>query len=194
MQMLGKILFHSHHEMLSAQEGSSKLITDSEEDYYSVPRLALAYLVRHGVVALLHAYKPEHLVDDAPESVGGLASFLTERLVAEIGAALKALVTGQDLEEDHGLGTEGEDAVAVVFHNEMGEDVEIVQHSTRDNHYHGDGVIGKEDSNVFSASTGDRFEVYHRGRMIGTHQVHAEKGGADDFVISASTLDKPNLV
>jgi hypothetical protein len=191
MQLLGKILFHSHREMLASQEGAAQTITDAEEDFYSVPRLALAYLVRHGVVALPHAYKPEHLVDDSPESVGGLAEFLSDRRVAEIGAALKALVTGRDLEEDHGLGTEDEDAVAVVFHNKMGENVEIVRHFTAsDGHYDGNGRILDGDSNVFLASTGDQFDIYHRGLIRGKHTVRAEKGGADDFTISLDTLDK----
>lgn len=189
MQMLGKILFHSHREMLSSQEGSLETIGESEEDYYSVPRLALAYLVRHGVIALPRAYKPEHLVDDSPEAVGGLADFLTDRRVAEIGTALKALVTGRDLDEEHGLGTEDEDAVAVVFHNEMGEDVEIVHHIARDSHYNGLGEIREGDSNVFTAMTGDTFEVYHRGHIIGKHKVAAKEGGADDFIISDTTLN-----
>ncbi|KAL7514713.1 hypothetical protein ACHAXN_012095 [Cyclotella atomus] len=190
LELLGKILFRAHREMLASQEGVEQTITDTDQDYYSVPRLALAYLVRHGVVALPHAFKPEHLVDDSPESVGGLAEFLSDRRVAEIGAALKALVTGRDLEEDHGLGTEDEDAIAVVFHNQMGENVEIVRHFASDGHYDGNGVIPDGDSNVFLANTGDQFDVYHRGRIRGRHTVHAEKGGADDFTISLSTLDK----
>lgn len=190
MQLLGKILFHAHREMLASQEGAAQTIIDAEEDFYSVPRLALAYLVRHGVVALPHAYKPEHLVDDSPEFVGGLAEFLSDRRVAEIGAALKALVTGRDLEEDHGLGTEDEDAVAVVFHNEMGENVEIVRHFASDGHYDGNGRILDGDSNVFLASTGDQFDIYHRGLIRGKHTVRAGKGGADDFTISLDTLDK----
>ena len=188
MQVLGKMLFYSHRELLASRNGALQPSTGSEVDYYSVPRLALAYLVRHGVVALPHAYKPEHLVDDSPESVGGLADFLTERRVAEIGTALKALVTGRDLDSDHGLGTDDEDAVAAVFHNEMDEDVEIVRHFASDSHYSGDGVIGKGDSNVFTAQIGDQFEVYHHGRIIGKHQITAGKGGADDFTISESTL------
>lgn len=190
MQMLGKVLYNAHREILALEGGSSQAMSNSEQDYYSVPRLALAYLVRHGVVGLPHAYKPEHLVDDSPESVGGLAEFLSERRIAEIGAALKALVTGEDLNEEHGLGTEDEDAIAVVFHNEMGENVEIVHHSASDNHYRGNGIIEMGDSNVFLANTGDQFEVYHLGRMVGKHTVQAEKGGADDFIISPSTLDK----
>ena len=184
MQILGKMIFHSHRELLAAKNGAIQSSTDGEVDYYSVPRLALAYLVRHGVVTLPHAYKPEHLVEDSPESVGGLAEFLTERRVAEIGTALKALVTGRDIDSNHGLGIDDEDAVAVVFHNEMDEDVEIVRHFASDSHYNGDGVIEKGDSTVFTAQTGDQFEIYHQGRIIGKHQISAQRGGVDDFTIS----------
>jgi hypothetical protein len=139
-------------------------------------------------VALPHAYKPEHLVDDAPESVGGLASFLTERRVAEIGAALKALVTGQDLPDDHGLGTDDEDAVAVVIHNEMSDDVAIVHHTFHDSSSHDEKeTIEEGNSFVFTAKTGDRFEAFVGNQKLDDYQVRAEKGGADDFIISSPT-------
>jgi diketogulonate reductase-like aldo/keto reductase len=186
LQILGKILFHSHRESVASQGGS---ISNSNEEYYTVPRLALAYLVRHGVVALPHAYKPEHLADDAPESVGGLASFLTERSVAEIGAALKALVTGRDLPEEHGLGTEDEDSVAIVFHNELDEDVTLMQLVHENKMVENEierGIIEKGDSVVIIAKPGDEFEVFRSdGSRFDGYQVHAERGGAEDHTISS---------
>ncbi|KAL7517617.1 hypothetical protein ACHAWX_002523 [Stephanocyclus meneghinianus] len=164
LQVLGKILFRSHREMLATHEGVSyHSITNSNDEYFTVPRLALAYLIRHGVVALPHAYKPEHLADDAPESVGALANFLTERRVAEIGVALKALVTGRDLPEDHGLGTEDEDVVAVVFHNELEDDVTLVQvvHDNSEADVGTEqGIVEKDDLVVLLGRSGDEFEVY----------------------------------
>ena len=50
--------------------------------------------------------------------MGELAGFLTERRVAEVGMALRALLSEEDPEEDHGMGAEGEDIVAAVFHRE----------------------------------------------------------------------------
>ncbi|KAL3805127.1 hypothetical protein HJC23_003355 [Cyclotella cryptica] len=191
LQVLGKVLFRSHREMLTTQEGSSyQSITNSNDEYFTVPRLVLAYLIRHGVVALPHAYKPEHLADDAPESVGALANFLTERRVAEIGVALKALVTGRDLPEDHGLGTEDEDVVAVVFHNELDEDVTLVQ-IVHENNQAGvateKGIVEKSDSAVFMGRSGDEFEVYQSdGHKLEIFQVRAENGSTHDFTISKS--------
>jgi hypothetical protein len=179
--------------MLATQAGagaSYQTITNSNDEYFTVPRLALAYLVRHGVVALPHAYKPEHLADDAPESVGALANFLTERRVAEIGIALKALVTGKDLPEDHGLGTEDEDVVAVVFHNELDEDVTLVQVVHVNNEVGvgtEKGIVEKGDLVVLLGRSGDEFEVYQSdGNKLETHRVHAESGGCHDFTISKS--------
>ena len=144
------------------EEVSCDSNTNSNDEYFTVPRLALAYLIRHGVVAL----PPENLADDAPESVGALANFLTERRVAEIGVALKALVTGRDLPEDHGLGTEDEDVVAVVFHNELDEDVTLVQ-VVHENSEAGveteKGIVEKDDSVVLLGRSGDEFEVYGTG-------------------------------
>ena len=189
MQILGKVIFHSHRKMPDSQEGLLQSIINSEDEYYTVPQLALSYLVRHQVVPLPHAYKSEYVVDVSPVSVGGLANFLTERRVVEIGAALKALVTGKDLPEDHGLGTEEEDTVAIVFHNEFDEDVTIIHHTVNSSSLIDKrGAIEGGDSNVFIAHTGDQFEIYHRdGYHIGIYEVRAGQGDADHFTISAPT-------
>mmetsp|Transcript_9453 Transcript_9453/g.19594 ORF Transcript_9453/g.19594 Transcript_9453/m.19594 type:complete len:962 (+) Transcript_9453:57-2942(+) len=200
LQMLGEVIFRAHHQLMpdhnlvtAARKGSS--------EYYTVPRLVLSYLIRHGVCALPHAYKPEHLADDAPESVGGLASLLTERRVAEIGVALEALLSGNDLPEDHGLGGEGEDASAVVFHNESGEEVRLVQIVEDSDVGYGEkeepipfekgGYVSAGDSVVIIAKTGDKFSAYgsENGEKLGSFEVQSTNGGADDFTISTSSSE-----
>ena len=188
LQNLGNVLFHAHLSQ-------GHLTITGEGAYYSVPRLILSYLVRHKVCVLPHAYKAEHLADDSPESVGGLANFLSERRVAEIGAALKALLSENDLPEDHGLGMEGENEVAVVFHNHLEGDAHIfrvMQHI-------GDGKGEKEvaipperggtvksgDSVTIIANKGDKFVAAASadGDKRGTYIVTAEPGAAMDFTI-----------
>ena len=193
LEMLGEVVFRAHHQM-----PKHSLVTAAHKgagEYYTVPRLVLAYLIRNGVCALPHAYKPEHLADDAPESVGGLAALLTERRVAEIGVALKALLSGQDLPENHGLGMEGEEAVSVVFHNELEGDAYLVK-VVKDNNYDGKeneviipaemgGTVPSGSSVVVVANVGDVFAAYRTedGKLLKHYEVHAEAGGADDFAI-----------
>ena len=47
-----------------------------------------------------------------------LAGFLTERRVAEVEMALRALLSEEDPEEAHGIDAEGEDDLVAVFHRE----------------------------------------------------------------------------
>ncbi|KAL7464573.1 hypothetical protein ACHAXS_004911 [Conticribra weissflogii] len=200
LQMLGEVIFRAHHQLMpdhnlvkAAHKGSS--------EYYTVPRLVLSYLIRHGVCALPHAYKPEHLADDAPESVGGLASLLTERRLAEIGVALEALLSGNDLPEDHGLGGEGEDSCAVVFHNESGDEVRLVQMVEDSDVGYGEkeqpipleqgGYVSVGGSVVIIANTGDKFSAYlsATGEKLGSYKVQSRNGGADDFIITTSPAE-----
>ena len=134
LQGLGGVLYRARHKVLSRHPadddgGDDNFFHDDppavralnpagEGGYYTVSRIVLSYLVRHGICVLPHAYRAQHLADDAPESVGELAGFLTERRVAEVGMALRALLSEEDLEEDHGMGAEGEDNMAAVFHRE----------------------------------------------------------------------------
>lgn len=191
LQILGNVLFQAHREMLESQGEAMPFKSEHKGagEYYTVPRLVLSYLVRHEVCVLPHAYKPEHLADDAPESVGGLASFLSERRVAEIGVALKALLSGMDLPEDHGLGTDDEKAVAAVFHNEMDEEVTLVQISPDGEEVtipaERGGLLESGASVVIIAQKGDKFASYHTdGHLVDTFEVRSEAGGAHDFTIT----------
>lgn len=185
LQNLGGVIYRAHLE--GVQHGI-KRHQDGQEQYYTVLRLVLSYLVRQGICVLPHAYKAEHLADDAPESVGGLAKFLSDRRVAEIGAALTALVSGNDLPEDHGLGREDENKVAVGFHNQMADEVLV----TRDGNAEEEGPTHQElgwtvksgDSVLVIANTGDSFVAYgYDGRKQGSYTVNAEGGGAVDYTI-----------
>lgn len=183
LQNLGGVLYRAHNEMLAAQGGMSLDSTGQkgEGEYYTVPRLVLSYLVRHKVCVLPHAYKAEHLADDAPESVGGLANFLTERRLAEIGAALKALLSDEDLPAEHGLGMEGEMGVAAVFHNTAEEEVHLfpVDESNSVGQ-----ALKSGGSVVIIAKTGDIFAAYGGdGAKQHEYTVNAESGGANDFTI-----------
>ena len=64
LQNLGGVLYRAHLE--SAQSGKVTSSHKGEGQYYTVPKLVLSYLVRHKVCVLPHAYKAEHLADDAP--------------------------------------------------------------------------------------------------------------------------------
>lgn len=64
LQNLGGLLYRAHLE--SAQCGKVTSSHKGEGQYYTVPKLVLAYLVRHKVCVLPHAYEAEHLADDAP--------------------------------------------------------------------------------------------------------------------------------
>jgi len=196
LQNLGSVLFHAH-----LAQGHLALTTEGE-DHYSVSRLVLSYLVRHKVCVLPHAYKAQHLADDSPEAVGGLANFLTERRVAEIGAALKALLSENDLPEDHGLGMEGEREIAVVFHNHLAGDAHIfrvmhignVEKEVAIAPERG-GLVKASDSVVIIANHGDKFvtSAAADGDKRGTYIVKdVEKGGAIDFTIPGlSQIDEP---
>ena len=97
-------------------------------------------------------------------------------------------MTGRDLPEDHGLGTEDEDVVAVVFHNELDEDVTLVQ-VVHENSAAGveteKGIVEKDDSVVLLGRSGDEFEVYESdGHRLEIYRVRAESGGCLDFTIS----------
>lgn len=189
LEHLGDTLYRSHHPH-EAESSTAR---------YTVPRLVLAYLVRHSVCVLPRAHKPEHLADDAPESVGDLAPRLTERRVAEIGAALNALITGADLAEDHGLGADvgpegdGTDGgVAAVFHNELpaGEDALLFRVEDGDSKeiaisVDRGGSVVSGGSVVIVARMGEVFAVRRSsGGALGTFRVSAEAGGAEDFVIT----------
>ena len=193
LQNLGGVLYRAHLE--SAQSGGK--VTSShkgEGQYYTVPKLVLSYLVRHKVCVLPHVYKAEHLADDAPESVSGLANFLSERRMAEIGAAVRALLSEIDLPENHRLGMEGEKEVAGVFHNVMLDEVHISQ--VRDNYSttkweipgENDGypvwTVGHSDSVVIIAKAGDVFRAFGpNGAHRGTYVMSEEEGGCTDFTI-----------
>jgi hypothetical protein len=157
-----------------------------------VPRLILAYLVKHKVGVLPHAFKAEHLADDAPESVSSLASFLSQRRLAEIGVALKAMISEKDLPEDHGLGLEGEREAAAVFHNEVGQEVflfRVLDHIGSGKEVaippERGGIVEHGHSAVIIANRGDKFAVYGAdGKKIGNIiTVTTEPGGAEDFIL-----------
>ena len=193
LQHLGSVLYNAHREY-NLHNGVDSIISTNHKggEYYTVPRLILAYLVKHKVGVLPHAYKAEHLADDAPESVSSLASFLSKRRLAEIGVALKAMVSDRDLPEDNGLGMEGEREVAAVFHNEMDQDVHLFRVL---DHIGGgkevaipperDGTVEPGHSAVIIANPGDKFAVYGAdGKRIGDFfTVNTEAGGAEDFVL-----------
>jgi hypothetical protein len=180
LQHLGSVLYNAHREY-NVQNGVDSIMNTNHKggEYYTVPRLILAYLVKHKVGVLPHAFKAEHLADDAPESVSSLASFLSERRLAEIGAALKAMVSDRDLPEDHGLGMEGENEAAAVFHNEVGHDVHIFRAGKEA------AIIEPSHSAVITSNPGDQFAVYGaEGKKIGdSFTVNTEAGGAEDFIL-----------
>ncbi|KAL7444780.1 hypothetical protein ACHAXM_009674 [Skeletonema potamos] len=180
LQHLGSVLYNAHREY-NVQNGVDSIMNTNHKggEYYTVPRLILAYLVKHKVGVLPHAFKAEHLADDAPESVSSLASFLSERRLAEIGAALKAMVSDRDLPEDHGLGMEGENEAAAVFHNEVGHDVHIFRAGKEA------AIIEPSHSAVIISNPGDQFAVYGaEGKKIGdSFTVNTEAGGAEDFIL-----------
>lgn len=193
LQHLGSVLYNAHREY-NLQTGVDGIISTNHKggEYYTVPRLVLAYLVKHKVGVLPHAFKAEHLADDAPESVSSLASFLSERRLAEIGVALKAMMSDRDLPEDHGLGMEGEHEAAAVFHNEFGQDVHLFRVL---DHISGGkevaippergGTVEPDHSAVIIANPGDKFAVYGAdGKRIGdSYTVNTEAGGAEDFIL-----------
>lgn len=187
LQNLGGVMYRAHLESEQNDSQGIRRHHDGDEQYYTVLRLVLSYLVRQGICVLPHAYKAEHLADDAPESVGGLAKFLSNRRVAEIGAALSALVSGNDLHEDHGLGIEDENKVAVAFHNQMAEEVLMTRDGNTEElptHQELGWTVKSGDSVLVIANTGDSFVAYgYDGRNRGSYTVNAEGGGAVDFTI-----------
>lgn len=189
LQNLGGVLYRTHHEMLNTKSaGDLSFIStagqNGEGQYYTVPRIVLSYLVRHKICVLPHAYKAVHLADDAPEWVGGLANFLTERRVAEIGTALRALLSEEDLPEEHGLGMEGENEVAAVFHNLSVNEVQVHKENENEDSIVSSGSIQGGASIVIIANTGDKFGAYGQdGQKLGDYTVTAREGGADDFTI-----------
>lgn len=139
---------------------------------------------------LPHAFHAQHLADDAPESVGALADFLSERRSAEIGMAMKAMLSEEDLEESHGLGMEeGENEVAAVFHNLLVEEVHLVRIDANDvNINESIGAAKSGGSVVIIANTGDKFAAYTSdGQKEGIYTITAEAGGATDFVVPATS-------
>lgn len=193
LQHLGTILYHAHREY-NEQNGVESIISTNLKggEYYTVPRLILAYLVKHKVGVLPHAFKAEHLADDAPESVSSLASFLSQRRLAEIGVALKAMISDKDLPEDHGLGLEGEREAAAVFHNEVGQEVylfRVLDHIGSGKEVaippERGGIVEHGHSAVIIANRGDKFAVYGAdGKKIGNiFTVTTEPGGAEDFIL-----------
>ena len=193
LQHLGSILYHAHREY-NEQNGVDSIISTNLKggEYYTVPRLILAYLVKHKIGVLPHAFKAEHLADDAPESVSSLASFLSQRRLAEIGVALKAMISEKDLPEDHGLGLEGEHEAAAVFHNEAGQEVylfRVLDHIGSGKEVaippERGGIVEHGHSAVIIANPGDKFAVYGAdGKKIGNiFTVTTEPGGAQDFTL-----------
>lgn len=184
LQNLGGLLFRSHHEMLSAR--GDPATADASDPYFTVPRVVMSFLVRHEICVLPHAHEAAHLADDAPESVLALANFLTERRAAEIGVALAALLSEEDLPEDHGLGAEGERGVAAVFRNPSTREVHVfrvdendgVAPSDHGRTLRGGGTI------VVIADTGDKFAVFGSdGLKLGTYTVIEEAGGVSKFLV-----------
>jgi len=191
LQNLGSVLYKAHQ--VSSTQGSTAVTSGHKGEglYYTVPKLVLAYLVHHKVCVLPHAYKAEHLADDAPESIAGLAKFLSARRVAEIGAAIRALLSGVDLSEDHGLGMEGESDVAGVFHMVM-EDWVYISKSTRweepgEMHVPGElsWTLHHGDYVVIIAKAGDIFRAYSpTGIHRGIYTMGEIEGGVTDFIIA----------
>ncbi|KAL9188570.1 hypothetical protein ACHAXT_006948 [Thalassiosira profunda] len=188
LQNLGGVMYRSHYDQLSAHGGDTSMLTTMHKgagQYYTVPRLVLSYLVRHKVCVLPHAYKAEHLADDAPESVGLLANFISERRIAEVGMALRAILSEEDLPEDHGLGEESEEGVAAVFHNLLQEEVDLKPVGENDailvSRRHLTVKGGR--SIVVIARKGDRFGAFHNFQRRGLYTVTADDGGANDFNI-----------
>jgi hypothetical protein len=114
--------------------------------------------------------------------------------MAEIGAAVRALLSEIDLTEDHGLGMEGEKEVAGVFHNLMVDEVRIVQvrgddSTTRwevqgENDGYPVWTLKHGDSVVIIAKAGDVFRAYGpKGDRRGIYVMSKEEGGCNDFVI-----------
>lgn len=193
LQNLGSVLYNAHREY-NEKNGVDGIISTNFKggEYYTVPRLILAYLVKHKVGVLPHAFKAEHLADDAPESVSSLASFLSKRRLAEIGVALKAMISEKDLPEDHGLGMEGEHEAAVVFHNEVGQEVYLfrvldVMGSEKEVEIPTErgGIVEHGHSAVIIANPGDKFAVYRADGKRIHHEltVNTEPGGAEDFLL-----------
>ena len=193
LQHLGSVLYNAHREY-NEKNGVDGIISTNLKggEYYTVPRLILAYLVKHKVGVLPHAFKAEHLADDAPESVSSLASFISKRRLAEIGVALKAMISDSDLPEDHGLGMEGEHEAAVVFHNEVGQEVylfQVLNHMGIEKEVaipaERGGTVEHGHSAVIIANPGDKFAVYRADgkRIHNDLTVNTEPGGAEDFVL-----------
>ncbi|KAL7552200.1 hypothetical protein ACHAWF_015421 [Thalassiosira exigua] len=197
LQNLGGVLYRAHHAMMTAR-GEEPIVSTGhkgEGQYYTVPRVVLSYLVRHKVCVLPHAFKAEHLADDAPESVYGLSKFLTERRMAEIEFALKALLKEEDIPEDHGLGMEGETEVAAVFHNKLTEEVSLFHVDENDAVItpergwtaKGSGLL------VVTVNNGVKFGAYGSdGRTLGTYKIIAKPGGASDFTIPPASPHNTN--
>ena len=147
--------------------------------------------MRLKVCVLPHAFHAQHLADDAPESVGALADFLSERRSAEIGMAMKAMLSEEDLEDSHGLGMEeGENEVAAVFHNLLVEEVHLVRIDANDVNINEEsiGAAKSGGSVVIIANTGDKFAAYTSdGQKEGSYTITAEGGGATDFVVPATS-------
>jgi len=105
--------------------------------------------------------------------------------VNEIGTALRALLSEEDLPEDHGLGMDEETGVAAVFHNMLVEEVHIHRvDGDEDSSVGGGGVVKSGASYVVIATKGDKFTAYGAdGQKRGDYMVTADAGGANDFTI-----------
>ena len=193
LQHLGSVLYHAHREYNERNGVDSIMSTNLKGgEYYTVPRLILAYLVKHKICVLPHAYKAEHLADDAPESVSSLATFLSKRRMAEIGLALNAMLSDSDLPEDNGFGMEGEHSAAAFFHNQVGQEIHIfraLEYSSGEREVaissEWGRIVEHGHSSLIIANPGDRFVVYKADgqKVNGNFTLNTESGGAEDFFV-----------
>ena len=182
LQNLGGVLYRAHTLQLT-RDGTTLSHSNSQE-YYSVARVILSFLVSQKVVVSPHAFKAEHLADDAPESVSSLSTYLksNQRRLAEIGVAFDALVKGEDLPEEHGLGNE-EDKVAAVFHNRSHRDVFLSKNGVTLLHEQG-GTVKAQSIAVITCDSGDKFSALGvAGEEVIQVAIQAKTGETTDIII-----------
>lgn len=182
LQNLGGALYRAHHLQLT-KDGTT-LSHTSSQDYYSVARVILSFLVSQKVVVSPHAFKAEHLADDAPESVSSLSTFLksNQRRLAEIGVAFEALLKSEDLPEEHGLGNE-EEKVAAVFHNRSHGDVFLSKNGVALIPEQG-GTLRAHSTTVIACDSGDKFSALSvAGEEVMQVSIQGKAGDKFDIMI-----------
>ena len=180
LQNLGGVLYRAHLLQLT-KDGTT--LSQTRQEYYSVARVILSFLVSQKVVVSPHAFKAEHLADDAPESVSSLSTFLilNQRRLAEIGVAFEALLKSEDLPEEHGLGNEDE-KVAAVFHNLSHGDVFLSKNGVALDEQ--GGTVKAHSTTVIACDSGDKFSVRGgAGEEVMQVSIEAKAGDATDFTI-----------